>query len=222
MHTGSCLYPHGMLDTRMCLGTIVSIATHIVVASSATPSHLQVNYQRAPALGVGPFLRLSWAVPPGQHVVQTSYQIVIRHPDSRGDAKTVFDSGLVKSSKSVNIAYDARVIGLQPGSYYEWTVTCNGGDPSQPAALVTALWDGFGSDAQWIWSSDLNNSHHFARFRYALPPFKTEISRALLFVTGWVEPTMLSAYKFYIDGELVSLGPGRGEADVMNANSTFR
>jgi len=32
---------------------------------------------------------------------------------------------------------------------------------------------------------------------------------------------MLAAYKFYIDGRLVSLGPGRGEADVLRGNSTF-
>eukprot|EP01050_Picozoa_sp_SAG11_P049925 SAG11_NODE_27542_length_331_cov_1.116379_1_plen_102_part_01 len=32
---------------------------------------------------------------------------------------------------------------------------------------------------------------------------------------------MLASYKFYVDGALVSLGPGRGEADVMGGNSTF-
>ena len=48
-----------------------------------------------------------------------------------------------------------------------------------------------------------------------------KIKRALLYVTSWVEPTMLSAYKFYVDGALVSLGPGRGEANVMQHNNTF-
>jgi hypothetical protein len=47
------------------------------------------------------------------------------------------------------------------------------------------------------------------------------IGRALLFVTAWQEPTMLAAYKVYIDGALVSLGPGRGEANVLDRNSTF-
>jgi hypothetical protein len=32
------------------------------------------------------------------------------------------------------------------------------------------------------------------------------IQRALLFITSWVEPTLLAAYKFYVAGTLVSLG----------------
>lgn len=32
---------------------------------------------------------------------------------------------------------------------------------------------------------------------------------------------MLAAYKVYIDGQLVSIGPGRGEANVLDRNSSF-
>lgn len=37
------------------------------------------------------------------------------------------------------------------------------------------------------------------------------VKRALLYITSWVEPTMLSAYTFYVDGTMVALGPGRGD-----------
>jgi len=56
------------------------------------PTHLQVNYQRTPALGVGPALRFSWAVPPGSSSsgVQASYRIVIREVQGN---KVAWDSG---------------------------------------------------------------------------------------------------------------------------------
>lgn len=46
------------------------------------------------------------------------------------------------------------------------------------------------------------------------------ILRALLYVTATIDPTMLSAYKVRIDGTLVAIGPGRGEAYVRDLNPT--
>jgi hypothetical protein len=200
------------------------------------PYQLQVNYQRAPALGVGPNLRFSWAVPATNATqgVQTKYHIVVTDLDT---SKVAWDSGIVASAASINIALDAKVVGLKPGAAYSWTVACDARPASAPATFITALWDGFDSSANWIWASNTKTSQHYAFFRHELtstsvssstaaaaadpPPPMKPIKRALLFATSWVEPTMLAAYKFYVNGNLVSIGPGRGEAQVSDGNSTF-
>ena len=45
---------------------------------------------------------------------------------------------------------------------------------------------------------------------------------AQAFITGQLETPLLSAYKLYIGGELVDLGPGRGEAVVWGGDGEFR
>lgn len=42
------------------------------------------------------------------------------------------------------------------------------------------------------------------------------------FVTGVVDDPLLSGYKLFIDGHLVALGPGRGEAPVWGGDGEFR
>ena len=189
---------------------------------------LEVNYQRSPALGVGPALRFSWSVPPPSDAsgVQSAYRIVIR---GALDAAVEFDSGVVRSSASINVALDAKAAGLQPGRAYAWTVACDGGAPSAPARFVTALWSGFASGAEFIWAADLSGAQHFAALRHTVAPRaagvdapRSAIVEALLFVAAWQEPTMLAAFKVYVDGALVAIGPGRGEADVLSHNATFR
>ena len=211
---------------------LLLMANLVGAATTSTPTQLQVNYQRDPSLGVGPFLRFSWAVPPVANMTtgeQKSYSIVVTDADS---GQVAWTSGLVKSSKSINIELDGRNASLSPGSAYTWTVACNGGPPSTPATFVSSLWDGFHPDARWVWAADLKNSQHYANLRStAVAPAiqaaeqhqrqqatssggnevskAVTITRALLFVTAWQEPTMLASYKFYIDGQLVSLGGAR-------------
>jgi hypothetical protein len=208
----------------------------LATQASSVPQQLQVNYQRSSALGVGPLLRFSWQAPastataaatllPAAHEgAQSSYSIVISETTG-GASSTAWSSGVVRSAASINVALDARKAGLHPGQAYNWTVACNGGPASDPATFITALWDGFDPAARWIWASDIAASQHYASLRCdvaaAVGVGGQAIERALLFVTAWQEPTMLASYKFYVDGALVSLGPGRGEADVMSGNSTF-
>ena len=204
----------------------------LATQTSSAPRQLQVNYQRSTALGVGPLLRFSWQVPAGTvpgtaataEGTQSSYSIVISETTG-GTTSTIWSSGVVRSATSINVALDARSAGLQPGQAYNWTVACNSGPISDPASFVTALWEGFEPAARWIWASDIAASQHYANLRSgsavaAAVGSGKEIERALLFVTAWQEPTMLASYKFYIDGALVSLGPGRGEANILNDNST--
>jgi hypothetical protein len=224
---------------QICAGFLLMVAG--AWAAQDRPQQLQVNYQRAPALGVGKQLRFSWAVPApagrpvsgAQPGVQSTYRIVITDLNgantsaSAGSKGTsVWDSGTVHSSQSINVNLDAQSAGLLPGAAYEWTVSCDGSAPSDPATFVTSLWDGFHAAARWVWaqpSASAGPAQHYAHFRHALaglPPQAT-ITRALLYATAWQEPTMLASFKFYVDGTLVSIGPGRGEADVLNRNSTF-
>ena len=49
---------------------------------SDRPYHLQVNYQRSPALGIGKLLRFSWAVPAPASTAQSphtqgSYRVIV-------------------------------------------------------------------------------------------------------------------------------------------------
>jgi hypothetical protein len=197
----------------------------------ARPQQLQVNYQRSPALAVGPTLRFSWAVPPAAvdssvapaqllPRMQRTYAIDITDAATN---QTVWSSGPVESAESINVEVDGRAK-LRPGAAYLWTVSCDSGVPSEPATFVTALWDGFDPAATWIWAADVSASQHYANLRSTAVKSVASgkhITTALLFVTAWQEPTMLGSYKFYIDGKLVSLGPGRGEADILSANPTF-
>jgi hypothetical protein len=220
--TGAC---------RGILSSAVGAPTHENDAA-LRPQQLQVNYQRSPALCVGPTLRFSWAVPPAAidssettaqllPRMQHSYAIVITDAATN---QTVWNSGLVESAESINVEVDGRRAKLRPGAAYRWTVSCNGGVPSEPATFITALWDGFDAAAKWIWAADVSASQHYANLRSTAVKSVARgkhIITALLFVTAWQEPTMLGSYKFYIDGKLVSLGPGRGEADIMSGNPTF-
>jgi hypothetical protein len=45
---------------------------------------------------------------------------------------------------------------------------------------------------------------------------------AVASVTGVLEDKLLSAYKLYVDGALVNIGPGRGEAPVWDGDGAFR
>ena len=199
--------------------------------------NFQVNYQRSPALGVGPSLRFSWEVLPTLPLSQRqTYRISII---DAVDYAIVFDSGTVQSNATANIEVNARTAGLAPGTKYYWTthggVRCE--NSTNCGTFITALWDGFGEGAQWIWPANLDNARHFASVQHTFREqprrdhlHATEpIVSALLFIGAWQEPTMLMSFKASITppgggggATIVAVGPGRGEADVLNGNCTFR
>lgn len=47
------------------------------------------------------------------------------------------------------------------------------------------------------------------------------VKEALLFISASVDETLLTAFKLYIGGRLVAVGPGRGEAPVKGGDSKF-
>jgi hypothetical protein len=67
---------------------------------------------------------------------------------------------------------------------------------------------------------DINNASDVATTTNVMSDVAT-VTRALLYVTATVDSPMLAAYKAYIGGALVGVGPGRGEAPIVGGNGTF-
>ena len=100
------------------------------------PYQLQVNYQRAPALGVGPLLRFSWAVPAPESL-QSSYELEVHNLH---DSSVAWTSGSVNSTQSINVS-STPASGLAPStlqldSRLQWRRVVD------PSTFITALWDG--------------------------------------------------------------------------------
>ena len=113
--------------------------------------------------------------------------------------------------------------------------------PSEPARMITALFGGWDKGARWIWPANASTAR-FTYLRRALDVGSgsgstcthsgagaaaagdsgdsggTAPVRALLFASATVDPVILSAFKIYLGGTLVAIGPGRGEAPVRGGN----
>ena len=204
-------------------------------SAAAVPTGQLVDFKRSPSLGVRAQPAFTWIVPPcaaapssaGHDGHQTAYQVVVsQHTAVAPSGKKSWDSGKVASNESTYVAYGGPA--LLPGTRYAWTVTTwtsSGGgaqcasEASAPAIFVTSLGESVAWDkaAQFISHS---SKPTFAYFRKELS-VKGAVS-ATAFITTTNKDPMLSAYKFYIDGALVNLGPGRGEAPVWDGDGRFR
>lgn len=196
-------------------------------AASAAPTGLMVDFQHSPSLGVrganfslgGP-PHFTWIVPPcpsAPDAVQSAYRIVVTR-----EGAPVWDSGQVASSDSTYVAYAGPL--LTASARYSWTVTsfsaaCGASDASTPGMFIPHVPEGgWDASAQWL---TISEPATFAYFRkdIVVPPGTVS---AVCSVTGVLEDKLLSAYKVYIDGVLVNIGPGRGEAPVWEGDGTFR
>ena len=209
-------------------------------AAAAAPTGLLVDYKRSPSLGVRTQPAFSWVVPACSATSadhhQTAYRIVVSARAGSGSPKqqqpAAWDSGKVASNASTYVEYAGRSP-LLLGTSYTWAVTtwtesttvadtaCQSA-PSPPGLFVTSL----GESAAWHSSSHFVSlpaklKATFAYFRKDLA-VPSDVATAVAFVTALNSDPMLSAYKLYIDGELVNLGPGRGEAPVWGGDGVFR
>eukprot|EP01050_Picozoa_sp_SAG11_P012697 SAG11_NODE_1429_length_4936_cov_5.029539_3_plen_589_part_00 len=208
------------------IATAVLLLSASTVCTASAPDGLLVDFKRPPSLGVRTVPAFTWIVPPctsenaGADHHQEAYQIVVS--TSRG--QTVWDSKQTVGSNSTSVPYAGPA--LSAGAPYTWTVTTwtvpkAGGAPcksglSTPAEFVTAL-DSWDSGTKFI---SLNGST-FGYFRNEVDVPAGVVS-ATAFVTAVNQDPMLSAYKFYVNGDLVDLGPGRGEAPVYGGDGKFR
>jgi hypothetical protein len=191
-----------------------------VVSQEAAPSGLLVDYMHAPAVGVRSSPGFSWIVPPCSTVTnssQTAYRIAV--VDNGG--ATVWDSGKTSGSDSTWVAYAGAA--LPPASRFSWTVTTWATDAcessaSPPSSFVTAPTSGFDASAQFIATATPCTFGYF-RTEVAVP---AGVVSAIAFVAAVnSNDRLLSAYKFYVDDQLVSIGPGRGEAPVFGGAGEF-
>jgi len=196
-------------------------------ASAVAPTGLLCDFQKQPALGVRGAPRFSWIVPPckgqaDQH--QTAYKLVVRSDTG----ELMWDSGKIPSNESTYAAYGGQH--LAAGAQYKWNVTTwtsalGGGEgecqshPSEPATFVTALFDGWDAAAKLVGLPSGDAMFAYLRKEIDVP---AGVVSASAFVTAVVDEKLLSGYKFFIDGTLVDLGPGRGEAPVWDGDRTLR
>jgi hypothetical protein len=101
------------------------------------------------------------------------------------------------------------------------------------ATFITALLDGWSPAAKFISLvpacvqsgavSPQINCSYFGYFRKEISiPAGVVSASAFITAQNWgIFENMLSNYKLYINGTLVGLGPGRGEAPVWGGNGKF-
>jgi hypothetical protein len=195
-------------------------------AAASAPHGLRADWQggAAAALGVSASPVLGWVVPSCQQqpdAMQTSYRIQVTH-DSGG--ATVWDSGNVSGSSSTAVRYGGTP--LTAGTAYRWRVTTAtiGGCVSEPSpeALIITACDWAASRASWIGLGNASSTFNLVRRVVQAPP-RAQVQRAIAFVSAqnsW--GGMLMNYKLYVNGELASVGPGRGEAAVRGGDGRFR
>jgi alpha-L-rhamnosidase len=118
---------------------------------------LRVEYEAAPNnVSPGSEPRFSWRIGPGRRGAgQTAYRVVVaRDRDTLfEEGGTVWDSGRVKSDRSVAVPYDGTP--LRADTTYYWRVRVWDGDGapsrwSEPAVFETALGGDHEWDGEWI------------------------------------------------------------------------
>lgn len=199
----------------------------VLGASVPAPTGLLCNFQASPALGVGLKPEFSWVVAPSASAadtMQSAYQL--RVLDDQG--ATVWDSGRVSSNQSARVPY-AGETGLNPAATYSWTVTTWSSDSessaaSAPARFITAR-DPMGEgDKAWAGSDYImggKGDGTFALFRRTID-IPGDVDNAIVFASAASNDETLCAYKLYINGKLVSVGPTRPDAPVAGGDGAFR
>ena len=213
------------------------------VGATSAPTGLLVDYKTSPSLGVRQAPHFGWIVPPcdagGADHLQTAYQLVV---STSGMGGLVWDSGKVTSDDSTYVAYGGPA--LSPGAPYVWKVTtwtaataaatapCQSA-ASAPAAFITNL-DAAADPATGPFANTTfflspaaaaaaNGPATFGYFRKELastPPAGAVTAQA--FITAKGENPLLNFYKLSVDGALVDVGPGRGEAPIWGGDGAYR
>lgn len=190
-------------------------------ASLTTPYLLKADDKASPSMGTSPTPLFTWAIPISLPTVTSVHLQVF------DDASTlVFDSPeawfpLDQWSARLPASGSTQ---LYPGRRYTWRVALSNGTTQTPfspnATLFTGLWEtGWGASIHPVWHS--NASAQYVLFRGSLAlPSSTSAGR-VLYATAFATASpqrslndhengkLLGAYKLYVEGGLVGLGPGR-------------
>ena len=215
------------------------LALHLLAVGTSPPTGLLADLQNSPALGVRAAPSFAWIVPPcdaSDDATQTAYQIIV----SSVDGHSVWDSQKVQSAVSTDAAYAGPA--LVGGAWYDWTVTtwsenaakeaCTSA-PSAKSSFVTRFGNFTEWGAQFIGFTPFDsgaiasagataNTFTYARKEFTLPFAPSTIVRAAGFVLGKEAGALLCGYRFYLNGELVDVGPGRPEARVWGGDGAYK
>lgn len=183
------------------------------------PSHLRADDKPSPALGTAPQPRLSWVLPALQTVVSS---LRVQFYDGVSGV-LVWDSGLVilTAAGPWELPYEGPP--LSAGRPYVWRVQTQdaSGDLSEwssNATLVPGLWSGdWLPDVEPLWAHNATAQLVLLRASVDTIPQTTTVVAAYAFATANPQRSLpddengklLGAYKLYIGGQLVGLGPGR-------------
>lgn len=209
------------------------LATILVSSSSSSsspppppPYNLLVSFKPIPAFSVPSIPQFTWSVPPSlsnSDAVQTAYQITIA--TAFNNSVPVWNSGRVISNKSIGVSYTGQP--LPCGSAFVFNITVWLSDNSPPAtssdAIFTTVYNTWAPDSGFIWSS--NTSGIFSLFRrvVSLSPRSSPVSLALLHASAQTgDDTILEGYTAFINGRLIGIGPGRGEAKIWGGDGVYR
>jgi hypothetical protein len=212
----------------VALGPLVVAVLYMYRTGAAAEAvgGLTVDWQTSPSLGVSPVSpTFGWTVPSceeGSDAIQASYRIVVL-TDGGG---TVWDSGNVTSNRSVAVRY--RGTPLAAGTAYRWWVSvasttsngrgCCSCEPFIEGLFITAF-DWESSPAGWIGLGNSSSTFNLVRCVVRAPPGE-QLQRAIAFVSAqnsWGGMEM--NYRLYVNGQLASVGPGRGEAIIAGVDA---
>jgi hypothetical protein len=162
---------------------------------------------------------LAWAAPPTQ-AAQASYQLQVTELPS---GMQLCDSGVVPGG-----VQSATVCGaLKPASSYSVRVrTTDGGggggnatsDWSADCRFVTGMWDAWAPSAAPVWHANATAGFVLLRWEGAVVDADSSLSSAVAYVTANPQGSvngesenakLLAAYRLYVGGALVGMGPGR-------------
>eukprot|EP01047_Picozoa_sp_COSAG01_P044882 COSAG01_NODE_4090_length_5360_cov_26.230184_2_plen_447_part_00 len=172
-----------------------------------------------------------WTVPYG--LPCGSQQVAYRLKILNSSGAAVLDTGRVPGTSAVNVVPKfpaAAVAMLQPGRHYSWAVKVwltsqhGGGDEacvsesawSEWAGCRTTLWDGFGiSDTLYPIRHPHAKQYSLFRKDFDVIAFVKSATCYVTALGSGPRQQLLGAYRLYISGASVSIGPGRGECSLL-------
>ena len=183
---------------------------------ATTPSQLLADWRASPALGIESVTpSLSWAVPPSQTSQSAARITVFALPSGR----PVWDFTVNGSAQSVTYAGAA----LQSCTQYAWSVlTIDGGGSSSAwsdnATFVTGVHSQAWPGGVPIWTPNATAQFVYMRTELQPLPASPQLFSAYAFITANPQGSspgeqenskLLGAYKLYVNGAIVGIGPGR-------------
>ena len=228
------------------LSLAVLLVACCATAVGPPPSGLLCEHRSSPALGVslgmGTFKgqprapRLNWVLShqPACAVnqMQHSYQVQLFY----GHDSLLWDSGkqissVMELSSNQEAGFPTHKLGA--GQNFKWRVKTWSNSPStenqtvcesrwsETATFSTALWAGMADTTSPIWYPGTSTRYGLFRKDVALPT--ATLTAAIAHVTAAQSgdsEKLLGAYRLYVNGKTVGIGPGRGEKYVKDADRT--